>query len=162
MNIIMFKIIRRIAEGYKTKNISIIKKEINCNSDVVHIGVDTTILTPKNIYIGDNTYINSGFIKASKNAKIVIGDNCLISYGVHIRTDQHNYINKNELIKKQGHSEKDIVIGNDVWIGYGVQIMNGITIGDGAVVGAGSIVTKDVEAYCVYAGIPAKKIKERN
>lgn len=161
MNIIIFKVIRKIKESYKIKNMNIVKKEINCNFDNVNIGVDTSILNPKNIYIGDNTYINSGFIKSSDNAKIVIGNNCLISYGVHMRTDQHNYDSKNETIKNQGHTEKDIIIGNDVWIGYGVQIMNGVTIGDGAVIGAGSVVTKDVDSYCVYVGIPARKIKER-
>ena len=54
-----------------------------------------------------------------------------------------------------------IKIGNDVWIGNGAKIMEGVTIGDGAVIGAASLVTKDVEAYGVYAGVPAKKIKSR-
>jgi len=52
-------------------------------------------------------------------------------------------------------------IGNDVWIGYGAKIMEGVIIGDGAIIGAGSIVTKNVEAYGIYVGIPAKKIKSR-
>lgn len=37
--------------------------------------------------------------------------------------------------------------------------MAGVTIGDGAIIAAGSVVTKDVEAYCIYGGTPAKKIK---
>ena len=52
-------------------------------------------------------------------------------------------------------------IGNDVWIGANVSICQGVTIGDGAVIGACSLVNKDVEPYAVYAGIPAKKIKQR-
>lgn len=64
-------------------------------------------------------------------------------------------------MKHQGQQEKDIMIGNDVWIGYGAQIMPGIHIGDGAVIGAGAIVTKDCDAYGVYVGVPAKKIKSR-
>ena len=52
-------------------------------------------------------------------------------------------------------------IGNDVWIGANVSICQGVTIGDGAVIGACSLVNKDVEPYAVYAGIPAKKIKQK-
>ncbi len=54
-----------------------------------------------------------------------------------------------------------VVIGNDVWIGNNVSIIEGVTIGDGAVIAAGAVVTKDVEAYGIYAGVPAKKIRSR-
>jgi len=54
-----------------------------------------------------------------------------------------------------------INIGHDVWIGKQVIIMGGIKIGDGAVIGAGAIVTKDIPAYAIAAGIPAKVIKYR-
>lgn len=54
-----------------------------------------------------------------------------------------------------------VIIGNDVWIGEDVRILEGVVIGDGAVIGAGAIVTKDVEPYSIYAGIPAKKLKDR-
>ena len=119
------------------------------------------VANPKNIIIGENSYMNGGQLQASKNARIIIGDNCLISYNVHIRTDMHNYINKNQLIRLQGNTEKDIVIEDDVWIGYGVQIMQGVRIGKGAVIAAGSVVTKDVDPYTVVGGVPAKMIKER-
>ena len=127
----------------------------------VAISHNTTIAHQENVYIGSGTYINGGLIIAGENSKVVIGENCLISYNVHIRTTTHKYEDKNVLIKDQGHREADIIIGNDVWIGFGAQIMPGVKIGDGAVVGAGSIVTKDVEAYKVVAGVPAKVIKER-
>jgi chloramphenicol O-acetyltransferase type B len=52
-------------------------------------------------------------------------------------------------------------IGNDVWIGYGSTIMQGVKINDGAIIAAGAVVVKDVEAYCIYGGNPAKKIKDR-
>lgn len=86
----------------------------------------------------------------------------MISYNVHMRTDMHNYLDKNELIKNQGYREEDIIIGDDVWIGYGAQIMSGVTIEKGAVVAAGAVVTNDIPAYEVWGGVPAKKIKERN
>ena len=54
-----------------------------------------------------------------------------------------------------------VIIGNDVWIGSGVRILSGVTIGDGAVVGTGAVVTKDLEPYGIYAGVPAKLIRKR-
>lgn len=55
----------------------------------------------------------------------------------------------------------DIVIGNDVWIGRESVIMPGIKIGDGAIIAAYSVVAKNVPAYTVYGGNPAKFIKKR-
>ena len=52
-------------------------------------------------------------------------------------------------------------IGNDVWIGQNALIKPGITVGDGAVVAMGSVVTKDVPAYAVVAGNPARIIRMR-
>lgn len=54
-----------------------------------------------------------------------------------------------------------VVIGNDVWIGSNVTIMEGVTIGDGAIIGANALVTKDVKAYDVVAGVPAKHMSWR-
>lgn len=52
-------------------------------------------------------------------------------------------------------------IGNDVWIGANVIVLDGVKVGDGAIIAAGAVVTKDVPAYAVVAGIPAKIIKYR-
>ncbi len=58
-------------------------------------------------------------------------------------------------------SRVQVIIGNDVWIGNNVSILEGVTIGDGAAIAAGAVVTGDVEPYSVYAGIPARKIRDR-
>ncbi len=55
----------------------------------------------------------------------------------------------------------NIVIGNDVWIGTGVTILSGVFIGDGAIVATGSLVTKNLDPYCIYGGVPCKLIKKR-
>lgn len=52
-------------------------------------------------------------------------------------------------------------IGSDVWIGYRAIIMQGVTIGDGAAIGAGSVVTRDVPAYAIVGGSPARLIRYR-
>lgn len=55
----------------------------------------------------------------------------------------------------------DLIVGNDVWFGYNSLIRNGVTIGDGAIIAAGAVVVKDVPAYSIVAGNPAKVIKMR-
>ena len=55
---------------------------------------------------------------------------------------------------------RPVVIGNHVWIAAGAMILKGVTIGDGAVIAAGAVVTKDVPAYCLAAGVPARVIRE--
>lgn len=53
------------------------------------------------------------------------------------------------------------IIENDVWIGIGAIVKAGVTIHNGAVVGAGSVVTHDIPAYEIWAGNPARKIRDR-
>ena len=56
---------------------------------------------------------------------------------------------------------KETCIGRDVWVGANAIVLSGTKIGDGAIVAAGSIVTKDVKAFTIVAGVPAKLIKNR-
>jgi acetyltransferase-like isoleucine patch superfamily enzyme len=62
-----------------------------------------------------------------------------------------------------GHPQTkgDVVIGSDVWIGHGAIILSGVNIGNGAVIGAGCVVSKNVDAYGIVAGNPAKLIRHR-
>jgi phosphonate metabolism protein (transferase hexapeptide repeat family) len=60
--------------------------------------------------------------------------------------------------RRQG---KAVTIGHDVWIGHGAVIMPGISIGNGAVIGANAVVTRDVGAYEIVTGVPAKPLRRR-
>ncbi len=64
---------------------------------------------------------------------------------------------ENSQLRKNGA----VTIGNDVWIGASTIILPGVKIGDGAILAAGSVVTKDVYAYAIVGGVPAKLIKYR-
>jgi acetyltransferase-like isoleucine patch superfamily enzyme len=55
----------------------------------------------------------------------------------------------------------ETVIGDDVWIGFGAVVMQGVSVGRGSVIGAMAVVTKDVPPYEVWAGVPARKIRDR-
>lgn len=57
--------------------------------------------------------------------------------------------------------QRPVTIGNDVWIGTNGIVLDGVTIGDGAIIAAGAVVTKDVPAYAIYGGVPAKLLRYR-
>lgn len=97
--------------------------------------------------------------------KIVIGDGLLTGRFVFIGDNNHGKCdNKEELticpFDRRLYSKGAVVIGHNVWLGDKVAVLAGVTIGDGAVIGANSVVTKDIPAYCIAAGNPARVIKE--
>ena len=109
--------------------------------------------------IGDNVYIGLfSVITAFDN--ITIGDNSMIASHVHILDFDHGMA-RHQLMRKQPERTEAISIGNDVWIGAGAVILKGVNIGNGVVVGAGSVVDKDIPAYSIVAGVPAKIINQR-
>lgn len=66
------------------------------------------------------------------------------------------------LVDKEAIVRSKCVIEDDVWIGHNVVILPNVSkIGRGAIIAAGAIVTGDVEAYSIFAGVPARKIKSR-
>ena len=83
----------------------------------------------------------------------------LSDYAFPIFFDEWGLDAKN--IRDAWDNKGDTVIGNDVWIGRESIIMPGMKIGDGAIIAAYSVVVKDVPAYTVYGGNPARFIKER-
>lgn len=94
--------------------------------------------------------------------RVTIGDYSLLGNNVTILGADHNYRQAGIPIVFNGRDEiPATTIGRDCWIGAHAIIMVGVTIGDGAIVAAGSVVTKDIEPYWIYGGVPAKKIKRR-
>lgn len=108
----------------------------------------------KNISIGKNVFINSG-CKFQDWGGIFIGNNVLIGHNVVLATVNHDLAPS----KRGNMTLKPIKIEDDVWIGSNSTILQGVNIGKGAIIAAGSVVTKDVEAYTIVGGVPAKFIK---
>ena len=114
------------------------------------------------ITIGDRTGFNQKVnINATVSGSLTIGEDCLIGPNVIIRTANHNFNNPAIPINQQGHSGKDITIGNNVWIGANAVILPGTDLGDGCVVAAGAVVNKTFPNNTIIGGVPAKSIKDR-
>lgn len=114
------------------------------------------------ITVGDWTsFNNSVHINASCGGRIVIGSQCLVGPGVLMRTANHKFSERDVNIREQGHELADIIIGDDCWIGGHAVILGGVTIGNGVVIGAGAVVTKDIPAFGIAVGVPAKVVKFR-
>lgn len=98
--------------------------------------------------------------------KIVIGDNLLTGRWVTITDNSHGETDYATLqqapLMRLVTSKGPVIIGNNVWIGDKATILPNVKIGDGAVVAANAVVTKDVPAYCVVAGIPARIIRRND
>lgn len=109
--------------------------------------------------IGNRCQINQNV--AMKSA--VIGDNVMIAPGVVFLDRLHRFNRVDIPMALQGETERLITeIGSDVWIGQNVIVMPGIRIGEGAIVGAGSVVTKDVAAWSIVVGVPARFLRSRH
>jgi acetyltransferase-like isoleucine patch superfamily enzyme len=91
-----------------------------------------------------------------------IGNHVLISSNVSIIGNHHPFDDSSVTIYNAPRNEGDVVeIGSDVFIGFGAIIVGTSRIGDGCVIGAGSVVVKDLPAFTVCAGVPAKPIRPR-
>lgn len=109
-----------------------------------------------NIHIGRGSIIGDRAILDGRNGGIRIGANVNISSNVSIWTEQHDYNNPDFACIDIGQGE--VCIGDRAWIGPNVIILPGVTIEEGAVVAAGAVVTKDVPAFTLVGGIPAKPL----
>ena len=121
----------------------------------------------ENTYIGKNVYFNFNLVILDV-CPVHIGNNCFFGPNIAIYTALHSLIAKEREFyfdKEKGYTTdreygKPVYIGNDCWFGGNVTILPGVTIHDNVVVGAGSVVTHDLESGGVYAGNPARKIKD--
>lgn len=111
------------------------------------------------IFIGHTTSIEGGHIAATEGESIKIGSDCMFSHRIEIRNgDSHSIFAEGSVIRI--NRAKPVSIGNHVWMGADAKVLKGAVINDGAVIATGAIVTGVVEPNSIYAGNPAKKIKD--
>jgi putative colanic acid biosynthesis acetyltransferase WcaF len=102
------------------------------------------------VWIGENVWIDN-------LVPITIGNNVCISQGAILLTGNHNY-KKSSFDLMTG----SIVIEDGAWIGAKAIINIGITISTHAILTSGSVATKNLDAYSIYQGNPAVKVRGRN
>lgn len=112
------------------------------------------------VSVGKGTLLDeyTSIICMGQGNSVTIEEKCMFAdkveiwaSGTHLITD----LNGHPL-----NPSKPVHIGKHVWLGKGVCVMKGVTIGEHSVVGLGSVVTKDIPAYSIAAGNPARVVKE--
>lgn len=155
-------------------NVFFSKVDLLYGSEFIYLGEHTDF--GKSLYLsawkvgGKEPYLKIGshcafgaFNHITCANKVIIGDYCLTGKWVTITDNSHGETDYNSLClppsKRLIISKGPVIIGNDVWIGDKATILPGVTIGDGVVVAANAVVTKDVPAYSVVGGNPARILK---
>lgn len=108
--------------------------------------------------IGCRTFIGQHSVLVARS-NIHIGQDCLIGERVTIRDQDHAYTATGRTAEN-GFVTNEVLIGDNVWIGAGSTVLKGVSIGRNSVIAAGSVVTSDVPADCLFAGVPARQIKD--
>lgn len=130
---------------------------------IVHCGKEINIqrgaVFGRSLSIGDRSGVG---INCQLQGEVTIGSNVMMGPEVYIYTRNHAHDRVDIPMIEQGYEEeRPVIIEDDVWIGSRVTILPGVTVGRGAVIGASAVVTKDVPAYAVVGGNPAKVLKMR-
>ncbi|MDQ1174269.1 maltose O-acetyltransferase [Microbacterium testaceum] len=111
----------------------------------------------RNLKIGDGTFINVGsFFDGS--ARIEIGRGCSFGYGAMISTSGHSM--GPSTARAGADSALPVVVGDGVWVGARAVILGGVSVGSGCVIAAGAVVIRDCAADGLYAGVPARRVRE--
>lgn len=100
--------------------------------------------------------------RCSVGPGVRLGRYTMLASEVAIVGDDHNWTDPAIPMQFAGRPEqRRTEIGADVWLGHGVTVLRGVAIGDGAIVAAGSVVTRDVPTREVWAGVPARRLRDR-
>lgn len=125
------------------------------------IAENGTLVAPRGgqIKLGEDCYLGPNVVLQSyRGVSLSIGSHVMIAKGACLYASNHNYHLLDVPMKHQGETGRGIVLGDDVWIGANVVVLDGVMIGDGAIVAAGAVVSRDVPAFCIVGGVPAKPI----
>lgn len=132
-----------------------------------HVRVDDFCILSGNITIHDYVHISAYVGMFSGDCRIEIGENSAISSRIAIYAESDDYSGNslvNPLIPDTYKTlqKGDVIINKNVIIGSGSTILPGVTVGEGVAVGAMSLINRPLAPWRIYAGIPAREIKDRS
>lgn len=114
------------------------------------------------IIIGEGTWVGKNCSIAAID-RVEIGKHVLFAGHVHITDHSHGYEDIEHPIAPQRLISKGpVIIEDDCWLGFSCEILSGVHIGKHCIVAARAVVTKDVPAYSIVAGNPARIVKQYN
>ena len=122
-----------------------------------HVQMSCRFLQGRKVFLGKRNVINFGCLLDGRRFAIRTGDDVSIGPEAAILTLGHDP--QSTTFEDHGG---EVIVGNKVWIGFRAIILPGVTVGEGAVVAAGAVVSKSVDPFSIVAGVPARKIGERN
>jgi acetyltransferase-like isoleucine patch superfamily enzyme len=111
------------------------------------------------IVIGARSLIGEACVLRGQGG-ITIGDDVYLAPLVQMLAVNHVFRDTDRPISQQGITAQGIVVEDGAWIGGGAIILDGVRIGRNAVVGAGAVVTRDVPAYSLVVGNPARVVRD--
>lgn len=161
----------RLGRTARIRNIVGDSDRIRVGGDSLVLGELLTFAHGGEILIGSWCFVGEGS-RLWSGARISIGDRVLIAHNVSVFDNQTHPVRASQRhaqfreILRHGHprsidlGDRPVTIGHDAWIGAGSVVLRGVTIGEGAIIGAGSVVTKDVPAWCIVGGNPARVLRE--
>ena len=149
-------------DGYELHPRSFVAADAHVVAERLSIGEGSFIaagcLVRGIVTIGSHCSLNAGAVTVGR---VTIGDLVRIASYAVLVGENHVFEDPASPIAAQGLTSKGVVIEDDVWIGANVTIVDGVTVGAHSVVAAGAVVTRDVAAWSVMAGVPARLIKRR-
>jgi acetyltransferase-like isoleucine patch superfamily enzyme len=116
----------------------------------------TRIILGERVSVGSRCHLWGG----NDRATVTLGNDVLLGPEVMITASTYRF-NDGSPVAKQPMEEADITIGNDVWIGTRAIVLQGVSIGEGAVIGAGALVNRDIPAWGIAVGQPARVVGQR-
>jgi maltose O-acetyltransferase len=155
------KVFTKVSRLYWKITYSFIKSKYDISDQFLFNGRFIRFYGDGNIHAGPDSYVGEfSSFQAQKGCSIIIGQGCKISHNVRVYT-QTAVADYDFSLGNIPNKSGDVIFSDFCWVGANVFIGPGVTIGANSVVGANSVITKDIPAFEIWGGVPAKLIRDK-